>query len=147
VKRILVLLAGIAIFGLATSNIASAKHAPNVKLAKTDKGKVLEASSGLVLFIFSRDSKNKDVCQKLKATMCPDIWPALTTKTKPTGGPGVKGSLLGTIKLSNGKKQITYKGHPLYTFGGDSPGDTSYVGQAAQGGRWFAINAKGNKVS
>ena len=56
-------------------------------------------------------------------------------------------SLLGTIKLPNGARQVTYAGHPLYTYIGDSgPGDTSYVGVSQFGGRWFALTAAGHIV-
>jgi predicted lipoprotein with Yx(FWY)xxD motif len=94
--------------------------------------------------VFSKDGKNRDACQNINT--CPGFWPAITTSAKPTGAAGIKASLLGTIKLKNGKKQVTYNGHPLYTFGGDSPGDTSYIGQPAQGGIWYAINPAGKVV-
>jgi predicted lipoprotein with Yx(FWY)xxD motif len=59
----------------------------------------------------------------------------------------VRASLLSTIKLSGGANQVTYAGHPLYLYKGDSePGDTSYVGQSSFGGTWHAINAAGHTV-
>ncbi len=61
--------------------------------------------------------------------------------------PGIKRGLIGTIKLASGVKQVTYAGHPLYTYIGDSgPGDTSYVGFSQFGGTWFALNAAGHAV-
>ena len=61
----------------------------------------------------------------------------------PTGGSGVKASLLSTTS----GRQVTYAGHPLYTYTGDSgPGKTSYVGVKAFGGTWYAINASGGTV-
>ncbi|MFI4993711.1 MAG: hypothetical protein ACHQCH_08880 [Solirubrobacterales bacterium] len=48
---------------------------------------------------------------------------------------------------SAGGKQVTYAGHPLYTYSGDSgPGETSYVGEKQFGGTWYAINASGHTV-
>jgi predicted lipoprotein with Yx(FWY)xxD motif len=48
---------------------------------------------------------------------------------------------------STGGKQVTYAGHPLYTYSGDSgPGQTSYVGAKSFGGTWYAINASGGTV-
>jgi hypothetical protein len=56
-------------------------------------------------------------------------------------------SLLGTIKLKNGKLQVTYNGHPLYTYIADgSPHQTFYVNQFQSGGRWPAVNAAGGLV-
>ncbi len=66
---------------------------------------------------------------------------------KAVGGPGIKSSLLGTTTLKHGVKQVTYAGHPLYTYTGDSgPGQTSYVNVKQFGGRWPALNAAGNEV-
>jgi hypothetical protein len=53
---------------------------------------------------------------------------------------------VGTIMVG-GARQVTYAGHPLYTYIGDAgPGDTSYVGQSQFGGKWFALNATGQIV-
>ena len=49
---------------------------------------------------------------------------------------------------SDGKTQVTYKGHPLYSFVMDKKaGDTNGEGLTAFGGSWFAISAAGDKVS
>src|SRR5207248_10216056 len=102
-------------------------------------------SKGFTLYIYSRDSRNKDRC--IKVTGCLSAWPILSAKGKPTAGAGVKQSLPGTIKLSNGKRQVTYNGWPLYTYIGDTTrGATSYIGVFNTGGTWFAINASGRKV-
>ena len=62
------------------------------------------------------------------------------TKGKPVAGMGVKKSLLGTAKRGS-KLQVTYNGHPLYTYSGDSA-----AGQAngeGSGGVWFVVKASG----
>ena len=56
--------------------------------------------------------------------------------------------MLGTTTRSDGGKQVTYNGHPLYLFAGDNaPGDTNGQGFDAFGGSWFALSAAGNQVS
>ena len=66
---------------------------------------------------------------------------------KPVAGPGVRASLLSTIRLPGGTRQVTYAGHALYLYSGDTgPGQTSYVGETAFGGRWYAIDASGRTV-
>lgn len=56
-------------------------------------------------------------------------------------------SLLSAIKLSTGASQVTYAGHPLYLYRGDSgPGDTAYVGANEFGGSWDALDATGRAV-
>ena len=75
---------------------------------------------------------------------CSGTWPPYTTKRPPRGRPGVRASLLSSIKIAGGKTQVTYAGHPLYLYSGDSgPGETSYVGESAFGGRWYALNGSG----
>jgi predicted lipoprotein with Yx(FWY)xxD motif len=119
--------------------------AAKLKLRHTSVGTILVSSRGFTLYAFTRDAKNKDACQKIKA--CLKLWPAVTTSGRPLAGTGVKRSLIGTIRLANGKKQVTYAGHPLYTYVGDSaPGQTYYVNFFQFGGYWPAVNASGREL-
>ena len=124
---------------------AAAQHGTTIRLEATQAGKILTANNGFTLYQFSRDSHNKDVCVKLSG--CKDIWPAVTTKAKPVATKGVNAKLLGTIKLPNGSRQVTYGGHPLYKYSGDlGPRQTDYIGISASGGTWYGVNAKGQRV-
>ena len=117
---------------------------PTIKLMSTNKGKLL-STGGFVLYRFSRDGAgSKNTCVKVQG--CPKAWPALTTVNKPHAGTGVKASLLGTTKLPNGKKQVTYAGHPLYRYAFDQKGSTFYIGVFASGGFWYGVNANGKAV-
>lgn len=127
------------------SSSAHASRLAKVELRHTSLGSILTTASGLTLYEFSRDRASQDSCVKISG--CSESWPPLQTSGKPTAGSGVKSSLLSTIALSGGGKQVTYAGHALYLFSGDSrPGDTSYVGEKAFGGSWYAINAAGHTV-
>ncbi len=111
-----------------------------VQLHHSSLGSILVSSSGRTLYEFTRDRTNKNSCAAIRG--CSRVWPSLRANGKPTVGSGVKSSLLGT---SAG--QVTYAGHPLYTYSGDSgPGDTSYVGVKAFGGTWYALNVTGGAV-
>jgi predicted lipoprotein with Yx(FWY)xxD motif len=58
---------------------------------------------------------------------------------------GVKQSLLGRLTRPNGKMQVTYNGHPLYRYSGDTKaGQTS--GQGIDG-KWYAVKANGNHAA
>jgi len=141
------LVAVLAAIGIAQAHTTRAQDASRgtVQLRQTSLGKILVNSAGFTLFDFSRDSRNKDACQSVSG--CIFVWPPLVASGKPTAGSGVNGSKLGTIKLSNGKRQVTYYGRPLYLYTGDAhTGETSYVGFSAFGGRWLAVNAKGASV-
>jgi predicted lipoprotein with Yx(FWY)xxD motif len=125
--------------------VAHASRATKVGLRHTRLGTILVSSSGRTLYEFTRDRPRSNSCLKIRG--CPEIWPALQSSGKPVAGPGVRASLLSTITLRGGAKQVTYAGHALYLYSGDTgPGQTSYVGESAFGGRWYAINASGRTV-
>jgi predicted lipoprotein with Yx(FWY)xxD motif len=151
-RRMQLLLAGLLIGTAGVSTVASAApstahgaRAAKVQLRKTSAGKILVDARGFTLYRFTRDSRNKDTC--VMVSECSQIWPPLTTGGRPTAGSGVKGSLLSTIKLPNGRKQVTYAGWPLYLYQPSSErGETSYIGFEAFGGKWDAVSSAGKLV-
>jgi predicted lipoprotein with Yx(FWY)xxD motif len=142
-------LAGCSALSLASAQAspgpAAAARVAKVQLRSTSLGKILVSSSGFTLYRFTADSRNKDAC--IKAEGCKETWPPLTTTGKPKAGPGVKSSLLSTIRLPSGARQVTYAGHPLYLYKPSTEkGETAYVGAESFGGTWYAVNAAGHYV-
>jgi predicted lipoprotein with Yx(FWY)xxD motif len=126
----------------AEPSIPSARFAgtATVQLRHTSLGSILVSSSGRTLYEFTRDHANKNSCTAIRG--CSQAWPSLRAGGRPTAGSGVKASLLSTAG-----GQVTYAGHPLYLYSGDSgPGKTSYVGVKQFGGAWYALNASGGAV-
>lgn len=125
---------------------AHASRAFTVQLRHTNIGTILTSSSGLTLYEFTRDAPSQNGCVKLSG--CAAAWPALQSSGTPSAGAGVQASLLSTIRLSGGVKQVTYAGHPLYLFSReDRPGGTAYVGIKQFGGAWYALSASGRAVT
>jgi predicted lipoprotein with Yx(FWY)xxD motif len=113
-------------------------------VANTDLGNVLVDSQARTLYLFKKDSGTKSAC----SGACAAAWPPLRANGKPTVGSGATASLVGTTPRSDGKPQITYNGHPLYRYQGDSkPGDTNGQALTAFGGGWFALDSAGNENS
>jgi predicted lipoprotein with Yx(FWY)xxD motif len=149
--RVSVLLAALAI---AASSVASARDGSpaaraslfhTVELRKTKLGKILVVSSGYTLYAFSKDSRGKDACAKIAG--CLEAWIPKEVQGKPSGGAGIRGSLLSTVELPSGVTQVAYAGHPLYIDAGDTgPGQTAHVGVKQFGGAWSAVNAAGHPV-
>jgi predicted lipoprotein with Yx(FWY)xxD motif len=111
-----------------------------VQLRHSSLGSILVSSSGRTLYEFTRDHVNKNSCAAIRG--CSQAWPPLRASGRPTAGSGIKASL-----LSSSGGQVTYAGHPLYLYSGDSgPGKTSYVGAKQFGGAWYALNASGGAV-
>ena len=147
-KRIAILVvigAALVLAAASAGATGASARAAKVQLRHTPLGSILVNGRGRTLYVFTRDSPKRDTCVAI--SNCTGVWPVLKTSARPAAGPGIKRSLLGTIKLSNGARQVTYAGHPLYTYVGDSgPGQTDYVGFDEFGGRWYAINAAGHVV-
>jgi predicted lipoprotein with Yx(FWY)xxD motif len=107
-------------------------------------GTILVDSQGRTLYLFEKDTGTKSAC----FGACATNWPPLRDNGKPTAGTGLNASLLGTTNRSDGNPQVTYNGHPLYTFVMDqSPGDTNGQGVTAFGGSWFTLTSAGNQVT
>ena len=147
--RRLVSLASVAALGtvgfLAAGSLAGGATATNatVSLRTTKLGSILVSSRGRTLYLFQKDRNGKSAC----TASCAQFWPPLIGHGKPTAGPGVKASLLGTTKRSNGSLQVTYNKHPLYTYSLDKQaGQTNGEGVSAFGARWYAVSARGTAV-
>jgi predicted lipoprotein with Yx(FWY)xxD motif len=79
---------------------------------------------------------------------CATAWPPLTATGAPTAGTGVTASDLGTINRSDGTKQVTYAGHPLYYFAGDTAaGQTSGEGSNGFGAPWYLVAPSGQQIT
>ncbi len=133
-------------YGTSSSSAAppsSGAGGPSVKLASTGLGKVLVDARGRTLYLFEADKGPMSTC----SGACASVWPPLTITGHLTAGPGVTASKLGTTKRSDGATEVTYDGHPLYTFAGDSaPGATSGQGLDDFGAEWYVLSAGGNKI-
>ena len=98
---------------------------------------VLVDSNGMTLYWFVPDTSSKSNCWG----SCATYWPPVTGPL--TAGSGVTGTL-GTITRSDGTKQATYLGHPLYTYIGDkSPGQATGNGKNLSGGLWWEMTVSG----
>jgi predicted lipoprotein with Yx(FWY)xxD motif len=103
-------------------------------------GTVLVDSSGMTVYMFTPDEGTTSVCYG----GCEAAWPPVVASGKPTAGEGAMSSALGTTKRKDGTLQVTYEGHPLYTYADDkAPGEAN--GNEVEG-TWFALNETGGQV-
>ena len=106
-------------------------------------GHILVGANGRTLYRFLGDAGTMSRC----VGSCAQNWPPVTTIGLPRATGGVSQMLLGTTKRQDGTTQVTYDGHPLYYFVGDSaPGMANGQGIDAFGARWEVINAAGMGV-
>jgi predicted lipoprotein with Yx(FWY)xxD motif len=107
-------------------------------------GAFLTDGSGRTVYLWAKDTMNMSNC----SGACAQAWPPVPAGAKLTAAGGAKASDLGTITRSDGTKQATYDGHPLYYFVGDSgPGQTSGQGSDNFGAKWWLVAPSGTMIT
>ncbi len=110
----------------ASKTVAAEANAPS--LHKT----VLTNTKGLTLYTLSGEKNGRFIC----TGACTRTWPPLLV----AAGTTPKGPVaLGTIKRSEGKTQVTFKGAPVYTFSGDSKKGEANGEGIKDVGVWHAV--------
>ena len=104
-------------------------------------GQVLVDSGGHTLYAFSADAGGKPTCEGA----CAKAWPPLLVEQgEPEPSNGAGAARLGTVTRADGSRQVTYAGHPLYSFAGDkAPGEANGDGSSAFGGTWTPLKGSG----
>jgi predicted lipoprotein with Yx(FWY)xxD motif len=132
----------------ATAGIAagasSSGTAAKVGVRSTKLGKVLVNGKGVTLYLFMKDKNGKSAC----TGSCATAWPPLLTSGRAHVGGSASAAKLGTTRRSDGTTQVTYNGHPLYTFIKDNnkPGSTAGEGIEAFGAEWYVLGPNGKKI-
>jgi predicted lipoprotein with Yx(FWY)xxD motif len=107
-------------------------------------GKIIVDSNGDTVYLFQKDTGGKSAC----SGACATAWPPLIATGKPTVSGGLSDGKVSTTRRSDGKSQVTYAGHPLYRYQGDSkPGDASGQGLNAFGASWYVVSSSGAAVT
>ncbi len=138
-------LAAVTVIGYSgVGHAGAATDSATLAVAKTSLGKVLVDSNGHTLYLFKKDTGTQSRC----TDACASNWPPLLADGAPLAGSGAKASLIGTTTRPDGTSQVTYNGHPVYTFADDQKaGQTNGEGLNAFGARWFAVAPSGKQVS
>lgn len=125
--------------GAASANSTATSPGPaaaTVVISDSTLGKILTRADGSTLYMFTPDAGGKSAC----TGGCAQAWPSLVGPGTP--GAGLDPGDFSTIKRDDASEQVTFYGHPLYTFAGDKkPGDTNGQGS---GGKWYAVDVEGN---
>jgi predicted lipoprotein with Yx(FWY)xxD motif len=126
------------------STSAMASSAALEVTANKSLGQIVTTGTGMTVYRYDADSAkpSKSNC----TGGCASAWPpVLVTGSAMPQVTGVSSSLVGEVTRSDGSKQLTLDGWPLYTYAGDSSaGATSGQGS---GGVWWAVTPTGAKAS
>jgi predicted lipoprotein with Yx(FWY)xxD motif len=128
-------LLGVALAGAGTPAPAAAGAGNVLKTTTIGGTRVLTNAKGFTLYSFAPDTPTTSKCYGT----CAAYWP-------PATGTAAAGATLpgktGTIKRTDGSLQLTYNGHPLYTYIGDTaPGQANGNNLNLNGGRWHDVPA------
>lgn len=114
-----------------------------VQAHSSQYGRVLFDQRGLVLYGFTADSRRASTCYGA----CAKAWPPLLAKSAAKALRGVDRAKLGTVTRRNGAKQVTYAGHPLYFYVGDTKaGQILCQNVREYGGLWLVVSPTGKLV-
>jgi predicted lipoprotein with Yx(FWY)xxD motif len=128
----------------ASASPASAASATVIATKTGSAGTFLVNGSGRTVYMFAKDPSNQSAC----SGACAAAWPPVTATGAATASGGAKSSDLGTITRSDGTKQVTYDGHALYYFAGDSSaGQTNGQGVDGFGAKWWLVAPSGSIIT
>ncbi len=128
-----------------TSTSTSAGAATVAVGSASGVGQVLVDSNGMTLYYFKKDAQGngKSTCYG----SCASIWPPQATSGVPKASDGAEASKLGVIKRTDGTKQVTYNGWPLYTYTADTqPGQANGTDVKSFGASWYPLHPNGEKA-
>jgi predicted lipoprotein with Yx(FWY)xxD motif len=132
--------------GAAAGNSAAASGSGGtvITTATASGNTFLTNASGRAIYLWVADTGDKSMC----SGACAGAWPPVTASGAVTASGSAKASDLGTITRSDGTKQVTYDGHPLYYFSGDSGAGTA-AGQGSDsfGAKWWLVTPSGSDVT
>ncbi|MDX6222639.1 MAG: hypothetical protein QOD91_1693 [Frankiales bacterium] len=126
----------------ASGSAGSTAAAVTIATKTGSLGTYLVDQAGRTLYLWVADTGSTSTC----SGSCAKYWPPLTGTATPAGS--ASKAALATSTRSDGSKQVTYDGHPLYYFAGDkSPGDTTGQGSAAFGAKWWVVGVDGKAIT
>jgi predicted lipoprotein with Yx(FWY)xxD motif len=122
------------------SGATALKTASNAAL-----GTILVTPTGATIYRFDADSTNPPTSHCTGS--CASIWPPVPAPASLTAQ-GIPQSELGTITRSDGTKQLTVAGWPVYTYTGDAAaGQANGEHLNVNGGTWWAVTTTGARAS
>ncbi|RAV18349.1 hypothetical protein DQP55_02535 [Mycolicibacterium sp. GF69] len=109
-----------------------------------DLGEIVVDSTGRTLYVFSADGPSDPTCYG----ECADTWLPLLADADPAGGTGIDVAAARTVPRRDRGEQVTYRGHPLYRYAGDTT-DRDAKGQGLDmfGGEWHVLTKFGEPLA
>jgi predicted lipoprotein with Yx(FWY)xxD motif len=112
-----------------------------ISLRGSEFGSMLFGPKRQAIYVFQRDGRNLSRCYGA----CARAWPPVYTTGRPVAGRGVRSALLGTTRRRDGRRQVTYRGRPLYYYAHEGPGEVRCHNVFLNGGLWWVVGPDGRR--
>ena len=123
---------------------ARKRRGTSIKVMNSRYGRMLFNGGGRAIYLFTREPGSKSRCYG----RCAVAWPPVFTRGKPRARSGVDADLLGTTRRRDGRRQVTYNGHPLYYYISDiRSGQVTCQNVVEFGGTWLVVNPAGDAIT
>lgn len=107
-------------------------------------GTIVVDGVGRTVYASSADTQEQSTCYG----PCADTWLPLLAAGAPAGGIGIQVAEVRTLSRRDGSQQVTYQGHPLYWYAGDTfPGEINGHGVELFGAEWFVLDSDGDRAT
>jgi predicted lipoprotein with Yx(FWY)xxD motif len=114
-----------------------------VKVADSRYGRILVDGDGRTLYLFDKERGGSSECYGA----CAQAWPPLLTKGLPRAAGAADAKLIGTTKRSDGSVQVSYRGHPLYHYHGETEAGQVLCQNVSEfGGVWLVVDPGGDAI-
>ena len=143
-KTLIALISIVTIAALAQSAMSAQSADRGTVTAQSSRfGPILFDGRGFALYAFTKDPRGRSVC----TGACAAAWPPYVVRNAPHAAAGVKHTLLGTTRRTDGRLQVTYNGRPLYYYVGDrAAGQILCQNVSEFGGLWLVARPNGTLV-
>jgi predicted lipoprotein with Yx(FWY)xxD motif len=129
--------------GGAGGQFSTSPRSTVVTTRDTSLGQILVDAQGRTLYLFQNDTGPASTC----TSSCASYWPPVPVTGQPHASGQAAATSIGVITRSDGKRQLTYAGHPLYYYVGDSKaGQARGQGMNQFGARWYVLDPAGAAV-
>jgi predicted lipoprotein with Yx(FWY)xxD motif len=130
--------------GNAKASRSQAAAESAISIRSTSLGKTLVDANGRTLYLFEGDRADVSTLSAAGAA----VWPRFVSAGPVKAENGAQAALMGTTTSPTGVMQVTYEGHPLYYYVGDSsPGSTRGQSLNEFGALWYVLGPSGNAIT
>ena len=126
---------------VAREEAPAARAGTRIVVRGSEFGRMLFGPDRQAIYIFENDRRNESRCYG----DCARAWPPVHTRGKPVAGRGVRPALLGTTRRRDGRRQVTYRGRPLYYYAHEGPGEVRCHNVDLNGGLWWVVGPNGRR--